>query len=77
MENIKAYEGFHGEYWREHIDVADFIRHNYTEYTGDEAFLQPATERTKKLLAKVEDLLLQEQQKGGVLDIDTQRVYIH
>lgn len=71
---LNAYEGFRGVKWRESIDVADFIRANYTEYKGDDSFLSPATDRTKALMAKVEDLLRQEQQKGGVLDIDTERV---
>ena len=38
--------------WQETIDVADFIRTNYTPYEGDESFLAPATERTQLLNAK-------------------------
>lgn len=32
-----AWLGFKGEIWKEKIDVADFIKENYTEYLGDES----------------------------------------
>jgi formate C-acetyltransferase len=31
------------------INVKDFIYNNYTEYLGDDSFLQPMTERNQKL----------------------------
>ena len=68
------WEGFEGGRWREAIDVRDFIQKNYTPYDGNEEFLAPATERTKRLLHKFENLLALEREFGGVLDIDTHTV---
>lgn len=68
------WEGFKGGSWREHIDVRDFIQKNYRPYEGDESFLAPPTQRTEKLLRKLENLMALEREFGGVLDIDTQTV---
>ncbi len=68
------WEGFAGGAWTERIDVRDFIQRNYTPYQGDESFLAPATERTRRLNEKYLELKRQEMEKGGVLDIDTERV---
>lgn len=70
----ELWEGFEGGHWQEAIDVRDFIQKNYTPYKGDGSFLAPATERTEKLLKKLENLLALEREFGGVLDIDTQTV---
>lgn len=56
------------------IDVRNFIQTNYTPYEGDASFLQKPTARTQAVLAKVTELLKRESEKGGVLDIDTERV---
>ena len=61
-------------HYNEEIDVRDFIQRNYTPYEGDGAFLCGPTERTKKLMEKVNALLKAETDKGGVLDVDTERV---
>ena len=61
-------------HYNEEIDVRDFIQRNYTPYEGDGAFLCGPTERTKKLMEKVNTLLKAETDKGGVLDVDTERV---
>lgn len=71
---MTQWEGFQAGKWQEEIDVRDFIQKNYTPYTGDESFLEPATERTNRLLKKFENLLALEREFGGVLDIDTQTV---
>lgn len=71
---VEQWNGFAEGKWQKQIDVRDFIQKNYIPYEGDESFLQPATERTKKLLHKLENLLALEQEFGGVLDIDTQTV---
>jgi len=57
--------------WQRQINVRDFIQTNYEPYFGDEAFLSPATLRTEKLLRQVQDLMKQESDKGGTLDMDT------
>lgn len=68
------WEGFNGGAWQDTIDVRDFIQKNYVPYGGGGEFLCGPTERTKKLLSKLERLLELEQSFGGVLDIDTQTV---
>ena len=67
------WRNFQGENWRNSVDVAKFIEENYTEYTGDDTFLAGATEKTKKVLEKVEALIAEELQKG-VLDIEVNKV---
>ena len=54
------------------INVRDFIQKNYTEYLGNEDFLQPISKKTKALWEKCQELLKQEREAGGVLDIDTE-----
>lgn len=70
----KNWEGFNAGVWQDEINVRDFIQRNYTEYTGDDSFLNGATERTSALMKKVEALFALERQFGGVLDIDTATV---
>ena len=53
------------------VDVRNFITLNYTEYTGNDDFLAPATEATKALWKQVMELSAEEAKKGGVLDMDT------
>ncbi|MBQ6942973.1 MAG: formate C-acetyltransferase [Ruminococcus sp.] len=65
------WEGFNQGRWSSNINVRDFIKKNYTPYDGDESFLAPPTEATKKLWDTVMDLTRQEREKGGVLDMDT------
>ncbi|MDD2955960.1 MAG: formate C-acetyltransferase [Oscillospiraceae bacterium] len=68
------WEGFQGTTWRESIDVRDFIQQNYTPYLGDESFLAGPTARTQGLMEKLSALQKQEQERGGVLDIDVTTV---
>jgi formate C-acetyltransferase len=63
-----AWEGFTGMLWQKEIDVRSFIQVNYTPYDGDERFLQPATERTRRIWATLTELF-KEERKKGVLDI--------
>jgi formate C-acetyltransferase len=63
-----AWEGFESGLWQKEIDVRDFIQQNYTPYEGDASFLAPATERTKKIWEKLNELFVEERKKG-VLDI--------
>ena len=53
------------------IDVRSFIQENYTEYTGDASFLAPISKKTQKLWDKCKELLKEEQENGGVLDVET------
>lgn len=55
------------------IDVREFIYNNYTEYKGNGDFLCGISDRNKKLWDKCLDLLEQERNAGGVLDIETNR----
>ena len=66
--------GFKNGVWQNEINVRDFIQQNYTEYKGDDSFLEGATERTNNLMKKVQALFALERQFGGVLDIDTATV---
>lgn len=50
--------------WNETIDVNDFIKNNYTEYLGNDEFLEGPTERTKELWQKCEKLLKIELERG-------------
>jgi formate C-acetyltransferase len=61
-------EGFTIGLWQKEINIRDFIQQNYTPYEGDESFLAPATERTKKIWADLSKLFLEERKKG-VLDV--------
>ena len=68
------WHGFKEGAWKDEINVRDFIQQNYKEYTGDASFLAGATERTSKLMEKLNSLFALEAQFGGVLNIDTQTV---
>ena len=60
--------------WNNCIDVSDFIKKNYTPYDGDASFLSGTTERTDRVKARVDELIVEETKKGGVLDVDTEHV---
>lgn len=68
METKKAFVGGN---WQKEVDLVDFIKSNYTEYTGDSSFLEGPTEDTKILVEKFNDLMRQERLAGGTLDMDT------
>lgn len=70
----KEWQGFNAGRYENEIDVADFIRNNYTPYDGDASFLAGSTPRTKKIMEKVNALLKAEREKGGVLDVDVENV---
>lgn len=72
--NMNAWRNFKGESWKDSINVRDFIVDNFTPYYDDEKFLEKPTQRTLELKDKVNALLKQEAEKGGVLDIDVDRV---
>jgi formate C-acetyltransferase len=63
-----AWQEFKVGLWQREIDVRDFIQQNYRPYEGDGSFLAPATERTKKIWRRLNDLFIEERKKG-VLDV--------
>ncbi len=71
---MDAYRNFITGKWKDNIDVADFIRCNYTPYEGDDSFLAGPTPRTVRLRAVLEALLKAEKDNGGVLGVDTETV---
>lgn len=71
MEFAHEWDGFTGGSWTKSVNVRDFIQKNYTEYDGDESFLEGATEATDKLWEMVSELSKKEREAGGVLDMDT------
>jgi formate C-acetyltransferase len=52
--------------WQKKIDVRDFIQQNYLPYEGDEAFLSPATARTKNLWNRLNQPLLDGRERQAV-----------
>ena len=71
---FEQWQGFKTGKWQDEIDLRDFIHLNYTPYDGDGSFLSGPTERTNKCMEKVNALLKEESEKGGVLDINTEVV---
>ena len=70
----EQWRGFAGTHWLKDVNLRDFIQKNYTPYDGDASFLQGPTEATSKLWNKVSDLMLEQRNKGGVLDMETEIV---
>src|ERR1700739_964984 len=61
--------GFRPGDWCTSINVRDFIVRNATPYSGDEAFLVGASQRTKAVWAKLQPYFAEERKKG-VLAVD-------
>ena len=70
----KAWEDFKDGVWKKEINVRNFIQTNYSPYEGDESFLEGATERTTKLMNKLNNLMALEKEFDGVLDVDAETV---
>ena len=64
------WDGFKGSKWRTTVDVRDFIQANYTEYKGDDSFLEPAADSTEKLWTKLQELFEVQHEQNGVYDMD-------
>ena len=64
-----SWRGFKPGAWRTTTDVRDFIIHNVTPYTGDEAFLVGASPRTKAVWEALQPFF-QAERKKGVLAVD-------
>ena len=68
---MEQWNGFNSGKWCDEINVRDFIQSNYREYTGDDKFLEDATDATKTLIEEVNSLELEEQKRGGIYNADT------
>ena len=68
--NNESWAGFKGELWKKEINVRDFIQNNYTPYTGDDSFLKPLSEKTRKVWNKLTEMFKVEREKG-VYDTET------
>lgn len=60
--------------WREEINVKDFVSLNITPYEGDASFLQPATERTKRIWDICLKAIEEERTNNGVRSLDNKTV---
>ena len=74
MLEKEQWNGFEGRLWKEEINVRDFIQKNYTQYDGNEEFLEGPTEATDKLWGRLQELQKEERARGGVLDMETKVV---
>lgn len=68
--NNESWAGFKGELWKKEVNVRDFIQNNYTPYTGDDSFLKPSSEKTRKVWNKLTEMFKVEREKG-VYDTET------
>lgn len=71
--NYEAWNGFKGQKWKDNIDISSFIDSNYTEYTGDDSFLETKSIKTGEVWARCEKLLAKER-KVGLLDVELNRI---
>ncbi len=70
----EAWKGFVPGHWTKDVNVRDFIQRNYTQYEGDESFLEGPTAATDELWGDVQKFQKEERAKGGVLDCETEVV---
>ena len=68
---MKEWIGFKGSIWKHDIDTRDFILANYTEYKGDDQFLEDPTAATNELWKKLQELNEVQFERGGVYKMDT------
>src|SRR3989339_712976 len=68
---MSYWRGFKEGSWMKEINVRDFMNQNYTEYLGTSSFLTGSTESSLVLNKRIFDLLEEEKQKGGVIELDT------
>ncbi|MBQ1973961.1 MAG: formate C-acetyltransferase [Paraprevotella sp.] len=68
--NNESWAGFKGDVWKKEINVRDFIQNNYTPYLGDDSFLTPSSEKTRKVWNKLTEMFKEERERG-VYDAET------
>jgi formate C-acetyltransferase len=71
---MEPWRSFQGKGWQNRIDVAEFVRDNYQPYYGSADFLEGKSAKTNRLWEKCLQLMADERDAGGVLEIDTRRV---
>ena len=71
---FNEWNGFNIGAWCDEVNVRDFIQKNYTPYENDESFLAPPTDRTGRLMSRLNEKLKEESDKGGVINVDTRTV---
>ena len=64
------WEGFNDGRWQHEVNTLDFIKRNYTEYKGDDSFLEGAAPSTEKLWDKLQELFEVQHKQNGVYDMD-------
>ncbi|MDT2457977.1 formate C-acetyltransferase [Enterococcus avium] len=64
------WEGFNEGRWQHEVNTLDFIKRNYTEYKGDNSFLEGAAPSTEKLWDKLQELFEVQHKQNGVYDMD-------
>lgn len=64
------WEGFNEGRWQYEVNTLDFIKRNYTEYKGDDSFLEGAAPSTEKLWDKLQELFEVQHKQNGVYDMD-------
>lgn len=69
--HFEQWEGFTPGKWQNEVNTLDFIKRNYTEYTGDDSFLEEAAPSTNKLWDKLQELFEVQHKNNGVYDMDT------
>src|SRR5689334_7041318 len=67
-KSVAQWPEFQRGLWQNEINVRDFIQQNYGPYEGDGSFLAPATERTRRLWNRLNEMFIEERRKG-VLDV--------
>ena len=67
---MNAWRGFKEGNWNREVDVTDFIKLNYTEYTGDESFLEGPTEATTTMWKSLSEKFKIERERG-IYDAET------
>ncbi len=67
------YRGFQKGIWQDEINLRDFICLNFSPYKGNADFLVGTTPRTDSVKNEVNRLLSLENEKGGVLNVDTEK----
>ncbi|WP_030443496.1 formate C-acetyltransferase [Actinoplanes subtropicus] len=64
-----GWRGFHGDGWRDTIDVGRFIHDNLRPYDGGPEFLAGPTDRTRRIWRQLERMFVEERRRG-IYDVD-------